>query len=122
MLANYETSCPNTITCVCFADLEYLSTKFRILTICEESTKPEVFHETGYNFIFNIYKRKATIKEAQLVCDIVQDTKAQIYPHYYTQAVVDFFGRLHSIDNIKKDNYTPCIVIDENLDKVINKY
>ena len=47
--------------------------------------------------------RKATIKEAQLVCDIVQDTKAQIYPHYYTQAVVDFFGRLHSIDNIKKD-------------------
>ena len=46
--------------------------------------------------------RKATIKEAQLVCDIVQDTKAQIYPHYYTQAVVDFFGRLHSIDNIKK--------------------
>ena len=47
--------------------------------------------------------RKATIEEAQLVCDIVQDTKAQIYPHYYTQAVVDFFGRLHSIDNIKKD-------------------
>ena len=47
--------------------------------------------------------RKATIDEAQLVCDIVQDTKARIYPHYYTQAVVDFFGRLHSIDNIKKD-------------------
>ena len=47
--------------------------------------------------------RKATIKETQLVCDIVQDTKAQIYPHYYTQAVVNFFGRLHSIDNIKKD-------------------
>lgn len=47
--------------------------------------------------------RKATIKEAQLVCDIVQGTKAEIYPHYYTQAVVDFFGRLHSIEIIKKD-------------------
>ena len=51
----------------------------------------------------NMVYRKATIKEAQLVCDIVQVTKAQIYPHYYTQAVVNFFGRLHSIDNIKKD-------------------
>lgn len=47
--------------------------------------------------------RKATVEEAQIVCDIVQETKAKIYPHYYTQAVVDFFGRLHSIDNIKKD-------------------
>lgn len=47
--------------------------------------------------------RKAMIEEAQIVCDIVQNTKANIYPHYYTQAVVDFFGRLHSIDNIKRD-------------------
>lgn len=47
--------------------------------------------------------RKATIEEARFVCDIVQETKAKIYPHYYTQAVVDFFGRLHSIDKIKKD-------------------
>lgn len=47
--------------------------------------------------------RKAKIEEAQIVCDVVQGTKAQIYPHYYTQAVVDFFGRLHSIENIKKD-------------------
>ena len=47
--------------------------------------------------------RKATGEEAQLVCDIVKETKAKIFPHYYTQAVVDFFGRLHSIDNIRKD-------------------
>lgn len=47
--------------------------------------------------------RKATIEEAKLVCDIVQETKAKIYPHYYTQTVVEFFGRLHSLDNIKKD-------------------
>jgi len=33
--------------------------------------------------------RKAKIEEAQTVCDIVQKTKAVIYPHYYTRAVVD---------------------------------
>ena len=47
--------------------------------------------------------RKAKMEEAQIVCDVVQSTKAKIYPHYYTKAVVDFFGRLHSIDNIIKD-------------------
>jgi len=51
----------------------------------------------------NIKYRKATAQEAEIVCNIVQGTKAAIYPHYYTQAVVDFFGRLHSIDNITKD-------------------
>lgn len=54
--------------------------------------------------------RKAKIEEAQIVCDVVKGTKAEIYPHYYTQAVVDFFGRLHSIDNIKKD------IIDGRID------
>ncbi len=47
--------------------------------------------------------RKAKIEEAEIVCDIVQKTKAEVYPHYYTQAVVDFFGKLHSIDNIKRN-------------------
>ncbi len=51
----------------------------------------------------NIQYRKATLDEAERVCYIVQHTKAMIYPDYYTQAVVDFFGRLHSIDNIIKD-------------------
>lgn len=51
----------------------------------------------------NIEYRKATMEDVQIVCDIVQRTKAVIYPHFYTQAVVDFFGRLHSIDNIKRD-------------------
>ena len=62
--------------------------------------------------------RKATTKEAQLVCDIVQETKARIFPHYYTQAVVDFFGRLHSIDNIKKDieeERIDVLVLDERI-------
>ena len=51
----------------------------------------------------NTEYRKAAAGEAGAVCDIVQGTKAAVYPHYYTQAVVDFFGRLHSIDNITKD-------------------
>lgn len=51
----------------------------------------------------NIEYRKATLDEAERVCYIVQHTKAEIYPDYYTKAVVDFFGRLHSIDNIVKD-------------------
>lgn len=51
----------------------------------------------------NIQYRKATLNEAEGVCYIVQHTKAVIYPNYYTEAVVDFFSRLHSIDNIVKD-------------------
>ena len=47
--------------------------------------------------------RKAAKEEAGKVCDIVRGTKAAIYPHYYTKAVVDFFGRLHSLDNITND-------------------
>ena len=67
-----------------------------------EEGLPYELQDKVHEVLEKIY-RKATIGEAQLVCNIVQDTKAQIYPHYYTQAVVDFFGRLHSIDNIKKD-------------------
>ena len=51
----------------------------------------------------NIEYRKATIDEADRVCYIVQQTISAVYPDYYTQAVVDFFGRLHSIDHIIKD-------------------
>ena len=51
----------------------------------------------------SIEYRKAKKEEAEKVCGIVQGTKAAIYPHYYTQAVVDFFGRLHSLENITRD-------------------
>lgn len=51
----------------------------------------------------NVEYRKAALDEADRICYIVQHTKAEIYPDYYTQAVVDFFSRLHSIDNIIKD-------------------
>lgn len=51
----------------------------------------------------NIEYRKAKPEEAERVCYIVQYTKEVIYPDYYTKAVMDFFGSLHSIDNIKKD-------------------
>ena len=51
----------------------------------------------------NLKYRIANINEADRVCYIVQHTIEVIYPDYYSQAVVDFFGKLHSIDNIKKD-------------------
>lgn len=51
----------------------------------------------------NIKYRKATPDDADRICYIVQHTKAEIYPDYYTKAVVDFFGRLHSTDNIVND-------------------
>lgn len=51
----------------------------------------------------SIEYRKATIEDAQNVYDIVLSTKSAIYPHFYTQAVVNFFGRLHSLENIEKD-------------------
>lgn len=47
--------------------------------------------------------RKALPDEAERIFYIVQHTKDVIYPDYYTQAVVEFFGRLHSFDNIKID-------------------
>ena len=47
--------------------------------------------------------RKALPDDAERICYIVQHTKEVVYPDYYTQAVVEFFGRLHSFDNIKID-------------------
>lgn len=50
-----------------------------------------------------IQYRKATLDDAEMICYIVQNTIAKIYPKYYIQAVIDFFSRLHSIANIIKD-------------------
>lgn len=55
------------------------------------------------NINMNIQYRKATLGDAERVCYVVQHTKAEIFPKFYTKAVVDFFGRLHSLDNIIND-------------------
>ena len=47
--------------------------------------------------------RKAAAGEAETVFDLVQQTIAGIYPHYYTKAVVDFFVALHSLESIAGD-------------------
>ncbi len=47
--------------------------------------------------------RKALPDDAERIFYIVQHTKEVIYPDYYARPAVDFFGRLHSIDNIRKD-------------------
>lgn len=63
----------------------------------------------------NIDYRKAKPEEAERVYFIFQHTKEVIYPDCYTKAVIDFFGSLHSIDNIKKDieqNRISVLVVD----------
>ena len=47
--------------------------------------------------------RKALPTEADAVCRVVQDTKAAVYPKYYIKEVVEFFGRLHSLERIRAD-------------------
>lgn len=47
--------------------------------------------------------RKSLPDEAERIFYIVQHTKDVIYPDYYARTGVDFFGRLHSFDNIKID-------------------
>lgn len=79
----------------------------RELSVCQRD-------ELKFDNTFKIYLlqrsfmeyRKATIEEAQAVCDIVQETKARIYPHYYTQAVVDFL-----------EDYTVLIILNRILHK-----
>ena len=44
--------------------------------------------------------RKATIEDCQTVTDIVQNTKAEIYPYYYPKEVVDFFANLHCYEHL----------------------
>ena len=66
----------------------------------------------------NTEYRKAKPNEAERVCYIVQHTKEIIYPDYYTKAVMDFFGSLHSIDNIENDieqNRISVLVVDGNI-------
>ncbi|MDE6313535.1 MAG: GNAT family N-acetyltransferase [Lachnospiraceae bacterium] len=52
--------------------------------------------------------RKATREDAVFVTNIVQTTKAIVYPRYYPKEVVDFFGQLHCMEHVVRD-------IQENL-------
>lgn len=47
--------------------------------------------------------RKAQIRDAKAVTEIVQRTKKEIYPKYYPKEVVDFFGKLHCYEHIVRD-------------------
>lgn len=46
---------------------------------------------------------KASIQDAKAVYEIVQDSIINVYPKYYPQEVVDFFEKLHCLENITKD-------------------
>lgn len=45
----------------------------------------------------------ATMKDLQIIYDLVQYTIATIYPKYYPAEIVDFFCELHSKEAIQKD-------------------
>ena len=46
---------------------------------------------------------KATESDTEEILMVVQDTIKTIYPRYYPQEVVTFFGELHCRENISKD-------------------
>ncbi len=47
--------------------------------------------------------RKASMEDAEIITDVVQQTKAGIYPKYYPKEIVEFFGQLHCYEHIIKD-------------------
>lgn len=47
--------------------------------------------------------RKAQMEDAEVVTDIVQRTKSEIYPRYYPKEIVDFLGQLHCYEHIIRD-------------------
>lgn len=59
-----------------------------------------------YEAIFIPEGVEAIIEDCQIVTDIVQDTKAEIYPFYYPKEVVDFFANLHCYEHlVEKYNF-----------------
>ena len=59
--------------------------------------------------------RKANIEECQIVTDIVQNTKAEIYPYYYPKEVVEFFANLHCYDHVLEDINNDIVYVLEKL-------
>ncbi|MCQ2973264.1 MAG: GNAT family N-acetyltransferase [Bacteroidales bacterium] len=57
----------------------------------------------------------ATLKDLQVIFEIVQETIKQVYPKYYPTEVVNFFLELHSLKNIEKD------IVEENVGILINE-
>lgn len=47
--------------------------------------------------------RKASMEDAEIITDVVQQTKAEIYPKYYPKEIVEFFGQLHCYEHIIRD-------------------
>ena len=58
--------------------------------------------------------RKATKVECQIVTDIVQTTKAEIYPYYYPKEVVDFFANLHCYEHVMDDINSGTVYVLED--------
>lgn len=63
--------------------------------------------------------RKAVTDECQIVTDIVQNTKAEIYPGYYPEEVVDFFASLHCYEHVLDDINSGMVYILEDKDVIV---
>ncbi len=62
---------------------------------------------------------KADEGHLKRIFDIVQETVRTIYPRYYPKEVVDFFCRLHSVENIRRDIENQAVGILTEGDAVV---
>ena len=63
--------------------------------------------------------RKANIEECQIVTDIVQNTKAEIYPYYYPKEVVEFFANLHCYEHVLEDINNDIVYVLEDKGEIV---
>ena len=57
--------------------------------------------------------RKAGSDDCRAVTDVVQNTKAEIYPGYYPKEVVAFFANLHCYDHVMQDVVSGLVYVLE---------
>lgn len=59
---------------------------------------------------------KATVKDTQLIYDIVSRTIQETYTKCYNEDVVNFFLKIHSIENIERDilNHSVYIIMSDS--------
>ena len=57
--------------------------------------------------------RKAGSDDCRAVTDVVQNTKAEIYPRYYPKEVVTFFADLHCYDHVMQDVVSGLVYVLE---------
>ena len=60
-----------------------------------------------------IMYRDTSLEDAESIYTLVHETIKTIYPRYYPAEVVDFFCKLHCIENIKRDIEENLVIVAE---------